>query len=444
MYSPVSILFLFGASILLLLLTANASPLPTTTLSVFHRSRITPIPRPMHGPFMADSPQIPPPQTSLLPNANASPLPTITVSVWDELRKALLNISEISPSPQTSLLPNATASPLPDPTVSIVDEFRKLRLDISAISSFFNLTKREEHPAKLLCGGEHCKMVHGQCKCPQRDTAWPEPLITTTITEIEGEPTPTPTPTEISSTEDHSTLEERAVDGTEPHHTLSPRDNEEERRKPTGEGLCQHKEQDCTRWHGILLPTEGAAISKRDIGHPTLSHKDNETEPTITQSPTTTHLPTPTTFPGPCDPGDEKCLIEYLIELYDSCDASDTNCFLNSISTEVGSPTPPAAVIKCAKNDRRCPHFLRGPPLVDPSPPASLQPTERPYPTPEDPVTVDSQDEDLQDEDSLDEDPWAKAKKEEKRDVDVVLPTASGTSELKPDVDCSGMPWLCL
>lgn len=405
MYSPGSILFFFGASILLLLLTANASPLPTTTLSVFNESRITPIPRPMHGPFMANSPQI--------------------------------------PSPQTSLLPNAIASPLPDSTGSIFDEFRKLRLDISAISSFFNLTKREEHPAKLLCGGEHCKMVHGQCKCPQRDTPWPEPLITTTIMEIEGEPTPTPTPTEIPSTEDHSTLEERAVDGTEPHHTLFPRDNEEERRKPTGEGLCQHKEQDCTRWHGILLPTEGAAISKRDIGHPTLSHRDNAAEPTITQTSTTTHSPTPTTFPGPCHPGDEKCLIEYL-ELYDSCDASDTNCFLNFISTEEGSPTPPAAVVKCAKNDPRCPHLLRGPGQFDPSPPARLPPTESPYPTPEDPVTVDSQDEDPQDEDSLDEDPWAKAEKEEKRDVDVVLPTATGTSELKPDVDCSGMPWLCL
>ena len=339
-------------------------------------------------------------------------------------------------------------------------------------------------------------MVHGQCKCPQRDTPWPEPLITTTIMEIEGEPTPTPTLTEIPSTEDHSTLEERAVDGTELHHTLSPRDNEEERRKPTGEGLCQHKERDCTRWHGILLPTEGAAISKRDIGHPTLSHRDNEAGPTITQTSTTTHSPTPTTFPGPCHPGDEKCLIEYL-ELYDSCDASDTNCFLNFISTE-GSPTPPEAVIKCANNDPRCPHFLRGPgpppqlkndkhkraemvcpmddlecqnafdlplqprkgppgsvtPLCtagDPecpgnkhSPPAPLPPTESPYPMPEDPVTVDSQDEDPEDEDSLDEDPWAKAKKEEKRDVDVVLPTAAGTSELKPDVDCSGMPWLCL
>ena len=278
-------------------------------------------------------------------------------------------------------------------------------------------------------------MVHGQCKCPQRDTAWPEPLVplTITITDIEGEPTPIPTPTEISSTEDHSTLEERAVDGTEPHHTLFPRDNEEERRKPTGEGLCQHKERDCTRWHGILLPTEGAAISKRDIGHPTLSHRDNEAGPTITQTSTTTHSPTPTTFPGPCHPGDENCLIEYL-ELYDSCAASDTNCFLNFISAEEGSPTPPEAVIKCANNDPRCPRFLRGP----------FPPTKSPYPMPEDPVTVDSQDEDPEDEDSLDEDPWAKAKKEEKRDVDVVLPTASGTSELKPDVDCSGMPWLCL
>ena len=363
-----------------------------------------------------------------------------------------------------------------------------------------------------MCGGEHCEMVYGQCKCPQRDTAWPvvEPLVPPPITEIEGEPTAIPTPTEISSTGNHPTLEPRAVDGTEPHHTLSPRDNEEERRKPTGEGLCQHKERDCTRWHGILLPTEGAAISKRDIGHPTLSHRNNEAEPTITQTSTTTHYPTPTTFPGPCDPGDENCLIEYL-ELYDSCDASDTNCFLNFINTEEGSPTPPAAVIKCPKDDPRCPHSLlrplqleedrhkraemvcpmdnlecqnafdlplqprKGPPgsgtpactagdpecssnkrsppgdlpLVDPSLPAPLPPTVWPYQMSEDPVTVDSQDEDpldedLLDEDSLDEDPWAKAEKEEKRDVDIVLPTATGTSELKPGVDCVGMPWLCL
>ena len=37
----------------------------------------------------------------------------------------------------------------------------------------------------------------------------------------------------------------------------------------------------------------------------------------------------------------------------------------------------------------------------------------------------------------------AKAEKEEKRGVDVVLPTATATSEMKIDAECSGSPYLC-
>lgn len=187
------------------------------------------------------------------------------------------------------------------------------------------------------------------------------------------------TPTKMSSLEYHQILETRAVDGTEPSHTLSPRDNEEELRVPMGvspSGLCQHKEQDCTRWHGILLPTEAAVMSKRDTDHH-FSHRAHAAEPTVTQTSTTTHFPTPTTAIKGCPENDRQC----------------QGSFFGPPQLEEAKNKNPKMM--CAMGDWECQNGIE-PPV-----------------------------------------------KEEKRDVDVVLPTATGTSELKPDVNCLGAPWLC-
>ncbi len=286
-------------------------------------------------------------------------------------------------------------------------------------------------PASLC--GEHCKIINGECICPHPDPAWPmirpgigpgiEPDLPIHFPEIEGEPTPTPTPTptEILAMGHRSILETRAVDGTEPHHSLSPRDNE-------GELLC-HKIRGCNRWQGNLPPAEAEVISKRDTDHLTLPYRNDEAEPTVTQTSTTTHSPKPTTLIGACDRRDVKCLNRH--HSY-HCDASKGKCFFDFLpytASEERFPTPTAGAKECPENDRQCQgSFLQ---------PSQLE--EDRHKNPEKLCGVNGQ---------LCQGnrhfPPTRAEKEEKRNVDVVLPTATGTSEGKPDVDCSGMPWLCV
>lgn len=341
------------------------------------------------------------------------------------------------------LLLNANASPLPATT--ILDEFRvtpmplpeKLHpINLSSISSMLcqdnvrskgceppaQLTKKEEHPVPTsLCGG-NCKIIEGECMCPHRDSTWPfiGPFIPLPITGVDGKPTPNPTPTKMTPLEHRPALETRALDGTKPHHTLSPRDNEEE--------LC-HKNRGCNRWQGNLPPTEAEVISKRDIDQPNLTYRDDAAEPTVTQASTATHLPTPATVIAPCDRRDVKCLNRH--HNY-HCDPSKRKCFFDFLphtAPEEPSPTPTAALKECPENDRQCQGSFLAPPQLE----------KDKHKNPEKLCGVD--DRECQENGHF---PPAKAEKEERRNVDIVLPTANGTSEVKPDVDCSGMPYLCL
>ena len=447
MYSIGSAL-LFGVSILLLLLNANASPLPATT--ILDEFRVTPMPLPekLHPINLSSISSMlcqdnvrskgcePPAQ---LTKKEEHPVPT---SLCGENCK-ILEGECICPHRDSAWPFIGPFIPL-SATTSI-DEFRitpmplpgKLHpINLSSISSIFcqdnvrskgceppaALTKKEEHPVPTsLCGG-NCKIIEGECMCPHRDSTWPfiGPFIPLPITGVDGKPTPNPTPTKMTPLEHRPALETRALDGTKPHHTLSPRDNEEE--------LC-HKNRGCNRWQGNLPPTEAEVISKRDIDQPNLTYRDDAAEPTVTQASTATHLPTPATVIAPCDRRDVKCLNRH--HNY-HCDPSKRKCFFDFLphtAPEEPSPTPTAALKECPENDRQCQGSFLAPPQLE----------KDKHKNPEKLCGVD--DRECQENGHF---PPAKAEKEERRNVDIVLPTANGTSEVKPDVDCSGMPYLCL
>ena len=303
------------------------------------------------------------------------------------------------------------------------------------------LTKRSEptEPA-LLCGGKNCNIIAGECVCHHLDPEWPRiwrypsktisrrpedkpnPIPTPTeietsaaghtvehafpfvldsrlIEEIEDKPTPTLKPVELSSEEYRRILgvmaSEAAVKAAEAHHTLSSRDNEEELRK------C-HKSRDCNKWHNTFPPpAQPGVVSKTDIGHPTLSHRDDEAEPTATQTSTPIQTPTPTTTMPPCDPLESECPNPWLYR----CNPVENDCIWETMmpaTKEEPSPTQTAVLQECPENDRQCQgHSLFEPP---PYPPAKSE--------------------------------------EEKRDVDVVIPSAASAMKINPE--CTLPPFLCL
>ena len=128
------------------------------------------------------------------------------------------------------------------------------------------------------------------------------------LRKFEGEAASIPTPTETLSNGDRQILEIIAVEAAGPHHTLSPRDNEEELRKRLQPRRPCRKGQACYKWQNTFPPpAEAELVSKTDIGHPTLSHRDDEAEPTLTQTSTAIQSPTPTTTMAPCDPLESEC-----------------------------------------------------------------------------------------------------------------------------------------
>lgn len=288
------------------------------------------------------------------------------------------------------------------------------------------------------------------------DPAWPNILLlpTQNVPKVEDKPasTPTPTPTETSPNGYRPILGIIAVEAAEPHHTVSPRDNEEGLRKchkgrdcnkwhntfppPAQAGVVSntdishptcHKGRDCNKWHNTFPPPAHAGVvSKTEIGHPTLSHRDNEAEPTAPKTSTTTQLPTPSTTMAPCDPINSECPNPY----YHHCDPTEHECFWDHLATkEALSPTPTAAVEECPENDRQCqgsflpaPHHEKG---VHKSPeklcgvngqecrknrhfPPTIPPTKT---------------------------------GEEKRDVDIVIPTYASEMTINPI--CTLPPFLC-
>lgn len=148
-------------------------------------------------------------------------------------------------------------------------------------------------------------------------------------------PASTSTPTELSSEEERKILGVMALEAggvvaleaAGAHHTLSPRDNEEELRR------CPHGQ--CT----YPSPAQPGMVSKTDISHPTLSHRNEEAQPTAPQpsTMTTIHIPTPTTTTPPCDPLVSECPNPY----YQRCDPTERECSLDNATTkEKPSPTP--------------------------------------------------------------------------------------------------------
>ena len=328
------------------------------------------------------------------------------------------------------LLPNANASPLPATTS--VEEFRITpiplptgthTINLSSLSSAFcqdnvrsrgceppaSLTKKEEHPVPTSLCGKHCMTIKGECICHPKDPALLEilPLI---IMEIEGKLTLNSTPTATSSMEHRPILETRAVDGTNAYHTLSPKDKEEELKAP----LC-HKDRGCMGEHGILPPAEAEVVSKRDTDHPALTHRDAGAEPTFTQTSTMTQFPTPIAAVKACPENDRQC----------------QGSFLSPPQLEKGEQKNPKMF--CGVNDREC--------WALSLPPHQLE--NGIHNNPEKLCGVNGR---------MCQDNWyvppTKAEKEEKRDVDIVLPTATGTSEMKIDANfdanCLGNPYLCL
>ena len=397
------------------------------------------------------------------------------------------------------LLPNTNASPLPTTTASVSDEFHILpfplpthgphKINISGLIFELptglvklpaSLVKKDEYLEPTSLCGESCKIVNGECKCPpklplamctepckfiegecvcpQRDTPWPfiGPYVPVPPTE-ETYPGATmdltpPPPEMIASLEKHATLENIAVDRKKPQPTFF---------------LCQ-EDPDCNKGHAAPFTAEAAVISKRrDMGHPTLSHRGDKAEPTITQTSTTTHSPTPTTLIPACERHDVKCLNQYHDHQGDeaeptitqtsttthsptptppipACASHDVEC-LNQhhdnhyntskpshhfvfifTATVVHPPTPTAAIKECPENDRQCQGSFLAPPQLEKRVPG----------TPEK-LCEFSDDQGCQI-------PPAKEEKEEKRNEDIVLPpNATAIPELN-DVHCNGKPWLCL
>ncbi|KAK0509091.1 hypothetical protein JMJ35_008462 [Cladonia borealis] len=355
------------------------------------------------------------------------------------------------------LLPNTNASPLPTTTASVSDEFHILpfplpthgphKINISGLIFELptglvklpaSLVKKHEHPEPTSLCGESCKIINGECKCPpklplamctepckfiegecvcpQRDTPWPfiGPYVPVPPTE-ETYPGATmdltpPPPEMIASLEKHATLENIAVDRKKPQPTFF---------------LCQD-DPDCNKGHAAPFTAEAAVISKRrDMGHPTLSHRGDKAEPTITQTSTTTHSPTPTTPIPACASHDVECLNQHHDNHYNTSKPSHHFVFIFT-ATVVHPPTPTAAIKECPENDRQCQGSFLAPPQLEkrvPGIPGKL--------------CEFSDDQGCQI-------PPAKEEKEEKRNKDIVLPpNATAIPELN-DVHCNGKPWLCL
>ena len=225
-----------------------------------------------------------------------------------------------------------------------------------------------------------------------RDPAWPNNLFlpTQNVPEVENKPASTPTPTELSSEEERRILE-AALEAAEAYHTLSPRDDDEELRKcPQG--------RYCNKLHMTLPPpAQPGVVSKTDISHPTLSHRDEEAQPTAPQpsTMTTVHIRTPTTTTAPCDPLASECPNPY----YQRCDPTEHECFWDHAlprppQHEKGIHTSPEKL--CGVNDQMCRKNWH------------LQPTKT---------------------------------GEEKRDVDIVIPSDMSAMTINPL--CTTPPFLC-
>ena len=233
-----------------------------------------------------------------------------------------------------------------------------------------------------------CKFVEGECVCPIRhDTPWPFvgpdglippeeetfPGATVDLTPID--------PQIIASLEkQHRTLELRAVDQKKPQPTFF---------------LC-HEDPECNKGHAAPFTAEVTGMSKRAIGHPTLSHRADDAEPTVTQISTTAHSPAPTALIPACERDDVECLNDNAeptptqtsstthspvpTALIPACACDDVKClnqyqdnhkntskiinlvaFIRACTLE-NSPTPTAAVKECPENDRQCQGSFLPPP----------------------------------------------------------------------------------
>ena len=290
-----------------------------------------------------------------------------------------------------------------------------------------------------------CKFVEGECVCPIRhDTPWPFvgpdglippeeetfPGATVDLTPID--------PQIIASLEkQHRTLELRAVDQKKPQPTFF---------------LC-HEDPECNKGHAAPFTAEVTGMSKRAIGHPTLSHRADDAEPTVTQISTTAHSPAPTALIPACERDDVECLNDNAEPTptqtsstthspvptapIPACACDDVNClnqyqdnhkntskitniikFIRSCTLE-HSPNPTAAVKECPENNRQCQGSFLPPPHAGNDIALKIERLCKLFDSP-----------------ACRGIPPAKAEKEEKRDEDIVLPLiAAAIAELtsKPE-----------
>ena len=412
------------------------------------------------------------------------------------------------------LLPNANASPLPTTTASVSDPIFHIlpitlpthgphRINISSLIFELpaSLVRKNEHPEPTSLCGENCKIVNGECKCPPKipsamcnapckfiegecicprrdDAPWPfvgpDGLIPPEEETYPGatwDPTPIDPQIIASLEKQHRTLELRADDRKKPQPTFF---------------LC-HEDPECNKGHAAPFTAEAAAISKRNIGHPTLSHRADDAEPTVTQISTTAHSPASTALIPACERDDVECLNDNAeptttqtsstthspvpTALIPACACDNVRClnqfqdnhkntsglvgvleFIRTCTLE-HSPTPTAAVKECPENDRQCQGSFLPPPhagndiahkierlckLFDSPacrgiPPAKEEKEEK---SNEDIVILPNA--------TAIPALTSKPEKEKKSNEDIVLPpNATAIPELTTDVHCNGEPWVC-
>ncbi len=287
------------------------------------------------------------------------------------------------------LLPNVNASPLRATTT--VDEFRMTQtpvptepqtINFSSVSSMFcqdnvrskgcqppaSLAKKDEPSVPTPPYVKHCNFVHGECLCHPshpgyRDICFP----LRTARGVEATPIPIPTPTETSSMLDWS-------------HCKDPHDS-------ACSYVWGHPASDDFYFVQTFTPTEAEL------------------------TPTSTSIPFPTRRGLVMrDPYSNHPVPQESNEL-----AKGEEEHRPILETRAVDGTRPHHTLSPSDNEAELSKRVR----VRPPPLCHNDP------------------------DCIGWHALAKAEKEEKRDVVVALPTATGTSEVKIDAECSGSPYLC-